>query len=320
MAEVVPIDVFLAAIPDPSKYEVLVKSLDAYRCFVTNGGERERGIDNHNGGGNGGSRNGRYGGGGRSKGHGRQNASAAGNRMRQERPRIGMRELSREAICKKEFLSLTNKVSPQNKDAIVRKVLAILTPQYATMYCHVIWAIMQRPVQIYQNIYAEFARIVAVNTPMPDKLVFRGAWEACFDQVTAGNEAFVQVPVMFIDVSNEGVFQEWSVWKKCRINLVKGCVFLCHYGVFTKSPSFILDPVLVAVDAALCLPQEDAQPPHIIDYWLEILGVSWEAEKDVQPLHDEIIQKLKHWAKHTEKLPAKCRFKIESLCEAHCPK
>ena len=321
MAEmIIPLDVFLSTKSNPDKYKNLAINLDAYKCFVTNGGERERGLDTQNTN-TAGSR--RYGGSGR-KGHGhghghRQPNGNSVNRMRLERPKIGMRELSREAMCKKEFLSLTNKVSPQNKDAIVQKMLAALTPQYATMYCTVIWTIMQRPVQIYQNIYAEFARIVAINTPMPDKQVFKGAWEECFSKVTQGDNAFVHVPTEFHDVSDDGTFHEWTIWKKCRINLVKGCVYLCFYGVFTKTPSEILAPVMSAVDEALLTNSPQTHPPHILDYWLDILGVSWDAEKEIQqPLSASYMQKLKSWAQYSGTLPPKCRFKIDSLREAHC--
>ena len=251
--------------------------------------------------------------------------------MRQERPRIGIRELSREDMCKKEFLSLTNKVSPQNKDAISRKLLTALAPQYATMYCTVIWAIMQRPVQIYQHIFAEFARILAMNTPAPNKQIFKGAWDACWRTITEGTDAFVNVPDMFkVDVSDEGVFLEWSIWKKSKINLVRGCVYLCFHGVFTHPSTNIFEPVMCAVEMALIAKSAggsgsgavavDAQvAPHVLDYWLDVLSMSWESQSDIQqPMPKATLQKLTMWAQHTSTLPPKCRFKVESLRETYC--
>ena len=323
----IPLDVFWETVPISDAFESIVTKLDKYRCFVTNGGERERGIETGNGG--------NASNAGRAR-HFRRGGGGAGRqlpvRMRQERPRIGIRELSREDMCKKEFLSLTNKVSPQNKDSIVKKMIAGLAPQYACMYCKVLWSIMQRPVQIYQNIYAEFARIVAVNTPMPNKLTFKGAWESCWREVTEGEKALINVPTMFNDVTDEGVFHEWSVWKKCRINLVKGCIFLCYHGVFTKPPIVILEPIMLAVDKALedlyaqsaasAASATSSSSPiaaHIIDYWLEILSVSWNAENDIQqPMMKIALQKLNHWYNLSTNLPPKCRFKIESLKEVYC--
>ena len=324
----VPIEIFVATVGNHETFKALVQKLDTYKCFVTNGGERERGIEN-NGNANANARprhnNGRKGGGGHGGhgthgggGHGHRQAQAPPPRMRAERPRIGVRELSREDMCKKEFLSLTNKVSPQNKDAIVKKMLTGLAPQFSTMYCTVIWTIMQRPVQIYQHIYAEFARIVAMNTPAPNKQIFKGAWEACWRDVTEGTDAFVHVPGSFSDVADEGVFHEWSIWKKCRINLARGCVYLCIHGVFTQPSHSIFEPVMMAVEMAL----EGKAPmgaPHILDYWLDILSMSWEAQSEVQQaLPKATLQKLTLWAQHTGNLPPKCRFKVESLRETYC--
>jgi len=302
MSICIPVDKFLATCANADKYAHLVDKLDKYKCFVTNGGERERGNENgkqrHN------SR----------KGHG---ARLTQPRMRQERPRIGVRELSREDMCKKEFLSLTNKVSPQNKEIIVKKLLMGLAPQFSTMYCSVLWTIMQRPVQIYQNIYAELARIVAINTPSPNKQIFKGAWEECWRNVTVGNDAFVLVPQAFTDVTHEDVFLEWSIWKKGRINLARGCVHLCVQGIFTQPYAQIFDPVVVAVEAALS--GDTATASHVLDYWLDVLGMSWEAQREArQKLPMATIEKLMVWAQKSDNLPLKCRFKVENLRNTYC--
>lgn len=298
----IPVDKFLTTIVYPNRYHHLVTKLDTYKCFVTNGGERERGIENTNA---------RY------RYNGRK-ARLSQPRMRQERPRIGMRELSREDMCKKEFLSLTNKVSPQNKDAIVKKLLTGLAPQFSTMYCGVIWTIMQRPVQIYQNIYAELARIVAINTPSPDKQIFKRAWEECWQNVTVGENAFVLIPEAFMDVTDEAIFHEWSIWKKSRINLARGCVYLCLYGIFTQPSTEIFDPVMAAVENAV-LSSETSAATHVLDYWLDVLGMSWEAQSEMQQVIPRTtIQKLNTWAQQSATLQPKCRFKVESLKNKYC--
>ena len=330
----ISLDVFFGASDSPETFKGLVTKLDTYKCFVTNGGERERGIENNTHANNHRNRPRRHDNYGRRGGHSGGRAATA-PRMRMERPRIGTRELSREDMCKKEFLSLTNKVSPQNKDVIVRKMIACMTPQFATMYCTVIWTIMQRPVQIYQHIFAEFARIMAQKTPAPEKKIFKDAWDDCWLTVTEGTAAFVNVPSIFHDagsISDEGVFLEWSIWKKSRINLVRGCVYLCFHGVFTHPPACIFDPVICAVEMELLSKSTqnasdsadvaDAAVPvaaHILDYWLDVLSMSWESQSDIQqPLAKATVEKLTKWAEHTVNLPPKCRFKVESLRETYC--
>jgi len=237
--------------------------------------------------------------------------------MRQERPRIGICELSREDICKKEFLGHMNKVSPQNKDKILQKVIGHLQPQFVNMYCAVIWAILQRPAQIYQSLYAEIARHIAVHTPIPEKYAFREAWDQCWKSIVDLG-GLMNVPDELVDpeqLSDECTFQEWIIWKKTRLNLARGCVHLCFYGVFTKSPNVIIGPIADAIEGAMN--GGAPAPAHVLDYWIEVFSCIWETMRENrQPLDPEIMQKMRGWEQHRTKLELmSSRFKIQALIE-----
>lgn len=69
-----------------------------------------------------------------------------------EKPRIGNRELSREAIARKEFLALLNKLSPQNASAIIAQTQASLRSDFIGMYVEMIWDAMLRSPE-FQGLY-----------------------------------------------------------------------------------------------------------------------------------------------------------------------
>ena len=323
---VIPLDTFLNTIAVVDTFGHLVAQLDKYKCFVTNGGEKERVPSGNQGGGGGGHGDGgrgrrRYGEGGRG-GHGGRgyHSQHAPTKHKPERPRIGMRELSRADMCKKEFLAFMNKLSPQNKETIVKQVVAKLAPMHTGVYCEVLWALMQRPVQIYQPYYAEMARTIAMSTPMPEKLEFKRAWDKRWESVVQGDTAFAVVPEAFHDaaiISNDNDFLEWTIWKRSHVNLIKACMYLCTCGVFTQGIGSILDPVMVIVDQHITT--ETNMATHLLDYYIDLLSNAWASlvpPKDNQPPKD-IHEKLTAWLPHVPKLSPATRFKVLALSEKY---
>lgn len=71
-----------------------------------------------------------------------------------EKPRIGNRELSREAIARKDFLALLNKLSPQNACAIIAQTQTSLRCDCIGMYVDMIWDAMQRSPE-FQGLYVD---------------------------------------------------------------------------------------------------------------------------------------------------------------------
>jgi len=324
---VIPLDAFLNIIAVAETYGHLVAQLDKYKCFVTNGGEKERvpsgtqggGGDRNDRGGNDGGRGGRrrYDGGRGGRGYSHHVQQHAPSKHKAERPRIGMRELSRADMCKKEFLAFMNKLSPQNKETIVKQVVAKLAPMHTGVYCEVLWALMQRPVQIYQPYYAEMARTIAMSTPMPEKLEFKRAWDKRWESVVQGPTAFAVVPEAFHDaaiIGNDNDFLEWTIWKRSHVNLIKACMYLCTCGVFTQGIGSILEPVMVIVDENIVGKETTAMATHLLDYYIDLLSNAWASL--AEPPKD-IHEKLTAWLPHVPKLSPATRFKVLALSEKY---
>lgn len=75
-----------------------------------------------------------------------------------EKPKIGTRELSREALAKKEFFGIINKIAPQNKDAILKKL--VFRDEFLDAYIKFLWDALLRSPE-YQELYMDVLAVIA---------------------------------------------------------------------------------------------------------------------------------------------------------------
>ncbi len=79
---------------------------------------------------------------------------------REHQPRIGNRELSREAVARKDFLAFINKLSPQNACSITQQAQASLRGDFIHMYVDMLWDAMLRAPD-FQVLYIDL--LVAID-------------------------------------------------------------------------------------------------------------------------------------------------------------
>jgi hypothetical protein len=297
----IPLAVFHATPPAPSaRLLALVAKLDTYACFSPA------------------ARQGR--------GHrpsGRRGFPAAKRSTRTERPRIGLRELSRDDLCRKDFLSLMNKLSPQNYQKIWKAVAGALVPDQAAVYCDVLWTLMHRQSRLYLAMYAEIAWAIARTLVSPHKMAFKAAWDdkwltwvgdVAVPPYWAIGEAQRALLAGATSASEDG-FNELLAWKKSRLCVAQACTYLCHKGILTHPPVAFLAPVAEAVTVGVAGATGTAST-DFLDYYLDLLTQCLEVLKETkQPLPPELKQKWNEWAAHSADLPALCRFKILDLIE-----
>lgn len=130
------------AVPSASLIETAQRLYDTFACFK----EQDRGGGGAGGAGGFGDRRGfrdRNGGGER-----------GGDRHRpvmSEKPKIGTKELSRELIAQKDFLSVLNKITQANKRTLLATLVKQLRPEFGDMYMNVLWDHLART-QTYQEV------------------------------------------------------------------------------------------------------------------------------------------------------------------------
>lgn len=88
------------------------------------------------------------------KKHYNHHASKGKHNNSLEKPRIGLRELSREAIARKDFLAMINKLSPQNLDTMKEHCKSVLRPECIPLYVDMLWDAMLRSPE-YQHLYVD---------------------------------------------------------------------------------------------------------------------------------------------------------------------
>lgn len=76
-----------------------------------------------------------------------------------EKPRIGVRELSKEHIARKDFLALINKLSPQNAEVIQQQLKSVFRMEFTSMYVDMLWDAMLRSPD-YQHLYVDIMRMI----------------------------------------------------------------------------------------------------------------------------------------------------------------
>jgi hypothetical protein len=69
-----------------------------------------------------------------------------------ERPKIGNKDTSKEAILTKDFQSLLNKLTNQNYSAILLKIKNIFDEEYLSLFIELLWTYLQKQPE-YQGLY-----------------------------------------------------------------------------------------------------------------------------------------------------------------------
>jgi len=301
---VVALDAFEAALaraagPPPEPLRRLAASLASYACFKPAPASDRASFGRHG------------------KARGAEPRAGAPRRSGLlERPRIGARDLSREALCRKDFLSLMNKLSPQNAEKIWKTFSAGMLPAQAPLYCEVLWALMQRAAKLYARLYADVALGLARALQAPHKMAFKCAWDARWAVWTAGAFWAVDAEAAAVAAAAPTAADEdneWLAWKKGRLRLMQACVFLCANGVFTQPPEALLAPIAEA--CAACI-RTDAFA--FLDYYLDLLTHGLDALHDLQrPPPEPLRAQWGDWLARAPAMPPLCRFKVMHLAETY---
>jgi hypothetical protein len=142
----------------------------------------------------------------------------------ESRTRIGNKILSKEAISKKEFLLHANKLTPKNKDAIIKSFKPHIRRECGDIYIHEAWDLIQRAPE-YQEVYVGFvATIFEDHRVLSEKIA--GIYSSYMDKKA-------WYPVTTSDDYDE--FCDFVKWKKRAIAAVQGFKMFCKSGFLDES-------------------------------------------------------------------------------------
>lgn len=81
-------------------------------------------------------------------------SSTSSQQSLKERPKIGNKETTKEAVLLKDFQSLLNKLTHQNYSAILLKIKRIFDEEYLSLFIELLWAYLQKQPE-YQGLYIQ---------------------------------------------------------------------------------------------------------------------------------------------------------------------
>ncbi len=139
-----------------------------------------------------------------------------------EKPRIGNRDLSKENIARKDFVSHMNKLTASNKQSIFKQIQQSLRIEFLPNYIQWIWEYMLSS-PAYQDLYIEVISIVATSggvKSIQDILV--SLWDTyCHEK------KWIATPDIFEEQEYDE-FCSYLLWKKKAIASVQAWIRLGH--------------------------------------------------------------------------------------------
>lgn len=211
------------------------------------------------------------------------------NHQHAEKPRIGTRELSREAIAKKDFIAMINKLSPQNVATMKDHCKGMLRIEYLPMYIDMLWDAMLRSPD-YQSLYIEILGVL-------DKV------QSIFAEIHRVWDHFVATKGWMLNPQNDSDasyddFCDHVKAKKRAIASVKAWIRLAHEK--------LCDPNVI---------------DHLIHYLLEDAPTDISLEQLMElykeyPSHfQSAMATIKEWHDNAASLTPMVRFKMMDLWE-----
>ena len=185
-----------------------------------------------------------------------------------ERPRIGARELSREEFIKKEFMATMNKLTNSNQQRIIAGLKDRINPDYGAIYIKIVWDLMKSQPsnqRLYLNV-CETLRTIFGN----DQIC--SLWQKVFEDYVLRKD-WTRGGRPPPSQNDYDAYCDYVKWKKQAINAVTAYNMLINVGFLDKSMSLICGFLLSEdcfiadrVDQLIALVNADCAKLNIADY------------------------------------------------------
>lgn len=219
-----------------------------------------------------------------------------------ERPRIGVKELSIEAITRKEFMSLMNKLTVNNKNTILKSLKNMIRLEYTDLYIEIIWDLMQRASE-FRNIYFEVLKIFSTESLIKK---WNNLWDAYYVQ-----RSWMPAEHILNDNEDYDEFCDFVKWKKRAIASIHVWIMLYEKGIVAIN---IIDTLIKEIVNDCTQEFEKVNyNTKKSDSLLEQILILVNFTKTEQD--DHIIELIKKWLPLVDKLKSSSRFKLYDINE-----
>jgi len=221
-----------------------------------------------------------------------------------ERKKIGTKELSIEAITRKEFLSLMNKLTLNNKQSILKNVASIIRKDYTSLYIDIIWDLMQRAPE-FRTVYYEVFKLLD-NTILIDKWL--SIWDTYYN-----NKNWIPCDEILNDNEDYDEFCDFVKWKKRALAAINIWIMLYEKNII----GIHIIELLIKEIVSDCSNQIEHyilnQNINIkkLDVLLEQILILINFTKTDQD--DHFIELIKKWIPRADSLKPSTRFKLYDI-------
>jgi len=232
-----------------------------------------------------------------------------------EKPRIGVRELSREAIAQKEFLGALNKLSPQNKANVIRSIN--VRKEFGDMYIRLLWdAFLRAP--DYHNIYLDIIDHIseAIGTDVAIA-AFNGLWTEY-----VASEAWIPYKTV---VETNGIAEAKAEYdefcdnvkaRKRALASMNAWITLTKYGI-VNTATLLYDLIFADCNTRIKSKEPSKTLEVLLELLLEFIRVNGKAHGP--SVGAELPRVLEsEWKPCASEFPPAIRFKIYDLYEFVC--
>ncbi len=226
-----------------------------------------------------------------------------------ERPKIGNKDTSKEALLTKDFQSLLNKLTHQNYSAILLKIKRLFDEEYLNIFIEIIWTYLQKQPE-YQGLYIQ---ILESFYPLmqDDRIIEMGThWNILWRSYIASKKW--QLSRDLVEQShNYQDFCDYVKEKKRLFAVSQAWARLMNLGIVHANAYELLEDILQCIHKDLNI--EETIDTMCIECYVEQCRIYYEnlslklrenlptsIEKSISDLSDLEVQKS-------------CQFKIEKF-------
>jgi hypothetical protein len=211
------------------------------------------------------------------------------------RVKIGVRDLSIEAVARKEFMAMMNKLTELNKSKIIKNIKAILRKECSYIYIPIIWDLMQRAPE-FKKMYLEVSEMIAENN---------NTWHEIWNDYYA-KRSWLPSDQLLLDTDYDE-FCDYVKWKKRALAALQVLLMLHSKNILPDLLDKLIPEIVEDCNVSLLDQENVKKSDAILEQMLIIINYTTTDQDDY------FCEFIKKWLPVAQDLKASSRFKIYDI-------
>lgn len=255
---------------------------------------------------------------GHTGGHHRSNRNGSHNNhhaKKHERPRIGVKDQSRDDIARKDFVANMNKLTRNNYDSILRQIRTTYNSNFLQHYMEIVWNLMVRQSE-YQDLHIQVIHHLEQLTPVEKKVQIEAFWSNLYSDFLDKQPWIPSDELLDSTTVEYDEFCDYIKWKKRTIAGLQAFVRLMMSQVIPLNYEKHFQSIITSIESA-CESANSKLLDCLFEFLLQMYVVI--PSNTFIPVIDEmLLRHLKGWVRFVQEksMPSSTKFKLMDLEEA----